>query len=184
MGDKFIFIIVVIGLISCFAIGYQVGHNPQTGKIDTVTAISYRYDTIPVHDTIYIPTNEGPAQLISVRDTTIIHDTITAGLPMVREYTQEFTDKWAVIRARMTVMGYLLHAEVNYSNLKPAILKTKTIDRTVTVRIPPSGFYVGAYAGSDIYLQAEYKMRSGWGVGGLYSHLSHNYLVGISKKIF
>ena len=160
----------------------------SSGHSDTVTVTTIKYDTIPA-DTIFVPAKGKAVTLVNERDT-LVYDTMKVfiGLNKIRTYDRIFTDRWAEIKTRTTVHGYLLDSKVTYANLKPAILKTVILDRTVTNRIPQRGIFITAYVGlSDLKFQAQYLNRKGWVYGYQYSPINQTpqdrHMIGIGRRI-
>jgi len=184
----FIAIVFTIGMVAGSSFR-SCSHQPG-GSIDTIETITIKTDTIWM-DTIFIPVPGEPAQLISQeepagQDLHTFYDTVRVftGLNKIRRYHKSFNDTWAKINAEIRVHGYLMDLRIEYANLKPDILQTKTIERTVIKREPQRGVFIGAQGGSDVLTGAGYLTKKGWFIQYNYAPFTQGHYLGIYKKLF
>lgn len=176
---KFITILVLVGIIIILSMR-GCNKTDIIIKTDTVQVTTIRYDTIPIHDTVYvtqtirIPTPE----ILVVKDDTIYN------------YVDTVNYENLGITYNLRTRGVVERFDLGFFDLRPQIIKT--IDNTVTITTKITkyrrGLYIGGYIGGnetsfDVGPQISYLNRK-WLYGINYGISAKSFSISIQHKLF
>jgi len=177
---KFLTILILVGAIIILSMRGCNNVPDVITKTDTVRVTTIRYDTIPIHDTVYVTKTVRipvPTEVIIEEDT-------------VNNYTDTLDYPNLKIYYSLNTTGHLKKFDLGYLDTRPQIIKTIDNSVTITNEITKfrNGLYVGGFVGGnatsfDVGPQINYLNRK-WLYGLNYGISAKSFSISIQHKLF
>jgi len=177
---KFITILVLVGALIVLSMRGCNNVPDVITKTDTVRVTTIRYDTIPIHDTVYITKTIRipiPTEVV-VEDDTLNNYVDTVAYDNLKIFYSLHTT------------GHLKKFDLGYLDTRPQIIKTIDNSITITNEITKyrNGLYVGGFVGGsetsfDVGPQVSWLNRK-WLYGVNYGISSKSFSISVQHKLF
>jgi len=176
---------VVVGLILAVFFGRDCSRSGSLDKTDTVYYETIRVDSFPVHDTVFVSIIDYVDRPVIVEVPTDSLAYLLPDIEKVRTYQRRYTSNGALINITSTTLGYLIKQNIEIADVRPKVIHTKTIHKTITIKKPQHGLFIGVHALQGYGVSADYLFKTGWSIGYQYTVIENtgaNFIT-LRKKI-